>query len=180
MADIFDNQILCKKCSRQMKPELISKNGFNLRCIKCNKCGEIIIHPADRQEYENFMRLKNKEFSVKMRMVGNSYAVSIPREIVDFMREQEKMINDIVRLSFKDAGRLSLMFNTPEMHSENENLGVKSRVVKAREVKVVRNNKPILHIRQVKDSANPKNNQTRIFRASKSNKFEDEEEIEER
>ncbi len=45
-----------------------------------------------------------------MRLVGNSYAVSIPKEIVSFMREQEKIMNDMVRLCFEDMGKLSLNF----------------------------------------------------------------------
>ena len=110
MADIFDNQILCKKCNKVMKPVLVSKNGFNLRALKCEKCNEVIVHPADKAEYENFMKLKQKEFEVKMRMVGNSYAVSIPKEIVEFMHEQEKIVDDMVRLCFNDARKLSLMF----------------------------------------------------------------------
>lgn len=152
--DIFDNTILCKSCNKAMKPQLISKNGFNLRAVKCEKCGETIVHPADKREFEEFMRLKQKEFEVKMRMVGNSYAVSIPREIVDFMREQEKMINDMVRLSFQEAGRLSLSFNTPE---EN------ARTVSAKEVKIIKNGK-IFHAKQISDSANPKNNKKVILR----------------
>ena len=38
MKDIFDNKILCNECEKVMKPELISKNGFNLRVVKCEKC----------------------------------------------------------------------------------------------------------------------------------------------
>jgi hypothetical protein len=164
-----------------MKPLLISKNGFNLRAIKCEKCNEVIVHPTDKQEYENFMRLKQKEFNVKMRMVGNSYAVSIPREIVDFMREQEKMMNDMVRLSFQEAGRLSLMFNTPENQEDNfsQNPHVKSRMVTAKEVKIIKDGKQILHAGKFLDSAHPERNQTKIFKASKSensnNKYEEEE-----
>ena len=45
-----------------------------------------------------------------MRLVGNSYAVSIPKEIVLFMRHQEKAMNDMVKLCFEDFGRLSLNF----------------------------------------------------------------------
>ncbi|MDP1729173.1 MAG: hypothetical protein Q8L27_03160 [archaeon] len=173
MTDIFDNQILCKKCNKVMKPTLISKNGFNLRTIRCEKCNEIIVHPADKAEYENFIRLKQKEFEVKMRMVGNSYAISIPREIVDFMREQENMINDMVKLSFDNANRLSLMFNTPEC-AENSN--TQQRIVKSREVHVVRNNKPVLHVKQIYDSANPKNNKTHIFKNTNKEKELEEEE----
>lgn len=159
MTDIFEHDILCNKCGKSMKSFLISKNGFNLRAKKCEKCGQILIHPEDKIEYENFMKLKEKEFNVKMRMVGNSYAVSIPREIVDFMKEQESMLNNMVKLSFEEAGRLSLMFNTPEM-GENIN----SRIVKAREVRIIKNSKPILHARQFSDSAHPEKNKTQIIK----------------
>ena len=110
MTDIFDNAILCKKCNIKMKPIEVERQGFVLRAIRCDNCGSRILHPKDEAEYENFQRLKTKTFSVKMRMVGNSYAVSIPREIVDFMREQEKVMDDIVRVAFDEARKLSLMF----------------------------------------------------------------------
>ncbi len=87
------------------------KNGFVLRIVVCPKCNSKIIHPADEQEYNRFINLKNKEFRVKMRLVGNSYAVSIPKEIVSFIREQEKIMDDMVRLCFEDFGRLSLNFD---------------------------------------------------------------------
>ena len=94
-----------------MKKAEVIKNGFVLRVVACSECNEKIIHPADEQEYNKFISLKNKEFRVKMRLVGNSYAVSIPKEIVLFIREQEKIMNDVVRLCFEDFGRLSLNFN---------------------------------------------------------------------
>jgi len=167
MVDIFENRILCKKCNKEMKSGLVSRNGFNLRAIKCEKCGETALHPQDESEYQEFMRLKKKEYEVKMRMVGNSYAVSIPREIVDFMKEQENMINNMVRLSFENAGRLSLNFNMPEQESE----GIKSRTVSSKEVKIMRNGK-VFHAKQFSDSANPKNNNNLILR----NDLNDEEE----
>ena len=75
-----------------------------------SKCHEKIIHPSDEAEFNRFNSLKNKEFRVKMRLVGNSYAVSIPKEIVLFMREQEKIMDDMVKLCFEDFGKLSLNF----------------------------------------------------------------------
>jgi hypothetical protein len=117
-SDIFDNTILCRKCGTKMQKVQIAKNNFLFRAVICNKCGEKIIHPADQQEYEKFVNLKNKEFHVKMRLVGNSYAVSIPKEIVSFMREQEKMMNDMVRLCFEDMGKLSLNFVEEENDKE--------------------------------------------------------------
>jgi hypothetical protein len=109
--DIFDNKILCGKCNTKMEKAQISKNGFVFRAMICPNCHEKIIHPYDEQEYGKFINLRNKEFQVKMRIVGNSYTVSIPKEIVSFMREQEKIMNDMVKLCFEDMGKLSLDFN---------------------------------------------------------------------
>lgn len=157
MADIFDNKIFCKECDVAMKKAQIEKNGFLLRALVCPKCNDRIIHPIDEKEYNKFADLRNKEFSVKMRLVGNSYAVSIPKEIVSFMNNQHKIMNEMVRLCFEDFGRVSLNF---ENSQEDKN----SRVIKAREVHIVKNNKPVLHVRQVSDSANQKNNKTQIFK----------------
>ena len=110
MTDIFDNTILCKKCNSKMKKSKAVKNGFLLRLMICPKCNGKLIHPVDEQEYNKFINLKNKEFRVKMRLVGNSYAVSIPKEIVSFMEQQEKIMDEMVRLCFEESGRLSLNF----------------------------------------------------------------------
>ena len=110
MDDIFDNTILCKKCNTKMENSKMVKNGFLLRLMVCDKCKERLIHPVDEQEYNKFINLKNKDFRVKMRLVGNSYTVSIPKEIVSFIREQEKIMDDMVRLCFEEAGRVSLNF----------------------------------------------------------------------
>lgn len=112
MNDIFDNTILCNKCGKKMQKAQVVKNGFMLRLMVCPNadCNEKIIHPSDEQEYNRFISLKNKEFHVKMRLVGNSYAVSIPKEIVSFMNEQTKIMDEMVKLCFEDFGRLSLNF----------------------------------------------------------------------
>ncbi len=151
-----------------MKPVLISKNGFNLRAMKCEKCNEVIVHPADKQEYDEFMRLKNKEYEVKMRMVGNSYAVSIPREIVSFMQDQDNMINNMVKLCFAEPGKISMMFNTPEANEH-------ARTVSAKEVRVIKDGK-VFHVKQVIDSANPQNNKKVIIRNDLKEQKEEKEE----
>jgi len=118
--DIFDNTILCRKCNKEMKPIQIHKNGFVLRAVMCPKCNAKIVHPKDEQDYKNFNELKKKQFNVKMRFVGNSYAVSIPREIVNFMMEQEKIMDDMVKLCFEDFGRISLDFHHQEKNKNTE------------------------------------------------------------
>lgn len=159
--DIFENTILCKNCNIKMQKAIFSKDGFNLRAVVCSKCNEKIIHPNDEAEYNRFIDLKNREFNVKMRLVGNSYAVSIPKEIVSFMHEQKKMIDDMVKLCFEDSGRLSLNFNQDEVKNGD------ARVIKTREYRVVKNNKPVLHFKQVTDSANPKNNKAILIKKTK-------------
>lgn len=94
-----------------MKKAKVVKKGFILRAVACQDCNEKIIHPSDEQEYNRFINLRNKEFRVKMRLVGNSYAVSIPKEIVSFIRAREKVMDDMVKLCFEDFGRLSLNFD---------------------------------------------------------------------
>jgi len=94
-----------------MQRAQVAKNGFLLRAVVCQKCNEKVIHPVDEEEYNRFMNLRNRDFRVKMRLVGNSYAVSIPKEIVSFMRAHEKMMDDMVKLCFEEAGRVSLTFD---------------------------------------------------------------------
>lgn len=161
--DIFDQKILCRKCNSQMKKSEIYKNGFVFRAVVCSngKCGEKIIHPADESEYSKFINLKNKDFRVKMRMVGNSYAVSIPMEIVQFMNEQKSKMDEMVKLCFEDMGRLSLNFNNPN-----------TRVIKAREVKILKNGK-LVHARQFLDSAHPERNKTIIKKTKLRREIED-------
>lgn len=114
MTDIFDNTILCKKCDTKMKNAKVVKNRFILRAVVCPKCSFKLIHPVDEQEYLRYINLKNKEFRVKMRLVGNSYAVSIPKEIVSFMNQQKRIMDEMVNLCFEDFGKLSLNFKELE------------------------------------------------------------------
>ena len=109
--DIFDNKIICKKCNREMKKSSVVRNGFSMRAVECVRCGDKVIHPADLAEHDKFMEMKRKDYKVKLRLVGNSYAVSIPKEILNFMKESEKRFNDMVRLVFDDMKKLSLRFD---------------------------------------------------------------------
>ncbi len=120
MVDIFNETISCKNCKTEMKHIIVNKNSFELRAIHCPKCKKQIIHPADLNSAENFKNLKNKTYSVKLRLVGNSHAISIPKEIVEFMRHQERMMDDMVSLCFEDMHKLSLNFRREEDDEEYE------------------------------------------------------------
>ncbi len=103
-----------------MKPASIIREGFLLRAMICQNCKENIIHPIDEAKFNKYKNLRSKQYFVKMRLVGNSYAVSIPKEIVAFMQQQEQIMDDMVKLCFEDFGRVSLKFN--ESHEQNREL----------------------------------------------------------
>ncbi len=114
MTDIFDAKITCKNCDVEMEKGNVHKNGLELRAVVCPECGDKIIHPKDMETYEHYNNLKGKTFNVKLRMVGNSHAISIPKEIVDFVNEMHghmrKDMDEMVRLCFDDFQKLSVRF----------------------------------------------------------------------
>ena len=80
MADLFSTTILCEDCNRKTNKGELFRDGFKLRYWECDNCNKKWFHPLDQQDYETFQKLKQKKFQVKLRMVGNSYAISIPKE----------------------------------------------------------------------------------------------------
>ena len=111
--DAFNNIILCKNCERKTEKGLTIKEGFKIRTLKCPNCNEISYHPLDLKEYDDFQRLRQKNFNVKLRLVGNSFCVSIPREILEFA-EMEKQMNKIIRMSLEEPHKLSLFLRELE------------------------------------------------------------------
>tara|TARA_Y100000034_G_scaffold136834_1_gene216201 strand:- start:2593 stop:2985 length:393 start_codon:yes stop_codon:yes gene_type:complete len=114
MTDIFDTKISCKKCGKEMEKVKVNMKGFGIRAVRCRGCKEEIVHPSDIHALEQFKDLKGKNFHVKMRVVGNSHAISIPKEIVNFINEMHRDMQsemDMVRLQFDDFNRLSVHFD---------------------------------------------------------------------
>jgi DNA-directed RNA polymerase subunit RPC12/RpoP len=135
--DLFENTVLCKNCGKKMKPAYLEKEGFRIRALKCPSCSNQILHPQDVEEYKKFNSLRNRQFQVKLRLVGNSYTVSIPREIVNFMREEEEpenvhkkmqdhmhkqiqVMEQMVTLAMEEANKIGLSFNINTINTQNE------------------------------------------------------------
>lgn len=113
MADLYETTIVCDQCNKKTEKTAIPKEGLTLRGWTCPSCKKTWMHPEDEREFTEFKKLKNREFNVKLRMVGNSYAVSIPREIIDFEREMEEMTEEMdrmMRLMLEEPGKLSMFF----------------------------------------------------------------------
>ena len=73
MKDIFDQIVMCNNCNIRTNKKYVIKEGFKLRVLECPKCEDIIYHPSDLRDYEDYKKLKNLDFNVKLRMVGNSF-----------------------------------------------------------------------------------------------------------
>ncbi len=118
MPDMYESTtIVCDNCNKKTEKTAVPRNGFAMRGWTCASCNKTWIHPADEKEYEDFKRLKEREFNVKLRMVGNSYTISIPREIIEFEEEMEEMseeidkeMNRMLRLMLEEPGKLSIFF----------------------------------------------------------------------
>jgi len=116
MIDMYNQKILCNECDIQTKKNIISKDGYQIRILECPNCSKIIYHPRDIKEYEDFKKLKSRDFNVKLRMVGNSFCVSVPKELIDFHREMENEINDMVRLSLEGPGKIGMFFVSKKIY----------------------------------------------------------------
>ena len=111
MADIFETTVMCEDCNKKTTKHEIFRNGFKIRTWECPSCGKVWHHPADKQAYDDFQKLKEKEFQVKLRMVGNSYAISIPHEIIEFEEEFNRELNELISVSMEEPGKLSLFLH---------------------------------------------------------------------
>ena len=107
MEDIYETTIICGKCHKATEKGVVIKDGFRIRAWMCPNCGKKYLHPGDTAEYGQFRKLQQREFEVKLRLVGNSWAISIPKEIIDF---EEVTASKPVHLSLDEPGRLSISF----------------------------------------------------------------------
>ncbi|MBU2589580.1 MAG: hypothetical protein KKA65_00945 [Nanoarchaeota archaeon] len=109
MADIYDATIICDHCSKPTDKAILVKNGFKIRAWFCRKCKKEWLHPSDLAAYNAFKRLKERDFRVKLRLVGNSWAISIPKEIIEY---EDVTVSKTVQLSLDEPGRLSIFFTS--------------------------------------------------------------------
>ena len=109
MEDILDNiDVVCKTCKTPMQRGHTVKNGFKLRSFVCLKCKSHYLHPVDFDRYTQYNQLKEKQFNMKVRMIGNSFCISVPREIIRFNHVEE---NSIVSISMEDPEKVRLIFH---------------------------------------------------------------------
>lgn len=105
--DVYEATVICDRCNQPTQKCTTDKEGFLIRCWECFECNKQWLHPGDLEEYRHFIELKRKEFEVKLRQVGNSWSVSIPKEIIRFEEVRE---TKIIKMSMDEPGKLSIFF----------------------------------------------------------------------
>ena len=108
MSDLFDHPVLCTQCNQLMHRENTLQEGFPLRLWECSPCSTRVFHPGDLQDYQAYQRLHQQQFQVKLRRVGNSFCVSIPKELIDY--HQERKFQQVVRLHLEHPGKINVIF----------------------------------------------------------------------
>ncbi len=111
MEDLFNQRILCSTCNTQMQKGTAQKDGYTLRALHCQNCNKKVFHPGDLEELKQFQKIRDKEFRVKLRMVGNSYTISIPKEIIHFQEETQKEMEETIRMCLEEPEKLSIFFS---------------------------------------------------------------------
>ncbi len=111
MKSINQASILCNNCNKKAVKSTIIKNNFQLRSWKCPKCNEEWVHPLDLEAYNRFINMRQKQYAVKLRLVGNSYTVSIPKEIIDFQENIFEEMDNLIKMSLESPEKLSLFFS---------------------------------------------------------------------
>ena len=109
MKDVYENDILCKNCKKKTIKKHIVRDGFKIRTWECQKCGKIWHHPLDANEYLKFNKLKQKNFKVKLRKVGNSFSATIPSKIIEFRRVRDK--GEMIDLQLEKVNKVALNLN---------------------------------------------------------------------
>ena len=116
--DIFqDTKIICSRCNKETRQITLDQEGFKIRAKECPSCEKTWTHPGDMKDFEQFSHLKQRQFDVKLRRVGNSHTITIPREILEFekhffnqFRQLEKEMDQMMRLSLEEPGKIILRF----------------------------------------------------------------------
>lgn len=99
----FENLKIKCECGGSMKKIKTTWKGIEVRGWKCSKCSEEVINPADAQKALEIEKARKKNLLVvKLRSVGKSQVITIPKPII----EAEKLIEG-QKLEWKmEKGRL--------------------------------------------------------------------------
>ncbi len=90
----------CVLCKGGLKPYEETSEGVAIRGWKCNSCGETFYPSSEMLRWE-VLTGRRSDFARKVREVGNSFGVTLPRKLV---KEEGIHKNDFILFEKTDKG----------------------------------------------------------------------------
>src|SRR3989339_500737 len=97
-------EIPCE-CGGMASRGTVKYKSYEIRGWVCAKCKKEYIHPEDSMKISKLEELKKSNPSVKIRTVGQSLVITLPKEIVD-VYDLEK--GEIVRLNPENLKKIEI------------------------------------------------------------------------
>lgn len=72
-------------CGKIAKHTYTNIEGYRVKAWKCKTCGEEYLDSADAEFLLLLKKMKKKPLTAKVGVLGGSYIIRIPKEIVEFM-----------------------------------------------------------------------------------------------
>jgi hypothetical protein len=83
----------------------MSLEGYVVRGWECRECGEKYINPADANYVLAIKKLEGEKLQGKITKVGNSYALRLPKKLVDAMGYK---IGEKIEITLKEPRKMEI------------------------------------------------------------------------
>lgn len=101
----MEKEIVKCVCGEWTKPKMFRIEGFDVRGSDCPKCQEAYLNSADANIVYKFNQLKNQKLKATVTTTGNSYAIRIPKALVDLFKLKK---GEKINISLKDLHTIQI------------------------------------------------------------------------
>lgn len=74
------------QCGKSTDETHLNIDGFKIKAWKCESCGEEYLDSAEAQFLLMMKKMQKKPHTAKVGVLGDSYIIRIPKEIVEYMQ----------------------------------------------------------------------------------------------
>lgn len=93
-------------CGEWAKPiKRMNLSGYTVRGWECPSCGERFINPADANYVLALKKLEKEKLEGKVTKTGNSYALRLPKKLVDAIGYE---VGDTIEIKLKGPKKIEL------------------------------------------------------------------------
>jgi hypothetical protein len=101
----LEKEIVKCVCGEWTKPKMFKIDGFEVRGSECPKCKEGFLNGEDANLVYKFNQLKNQELTATVTTTGSSYAIRIPKALVDLLNLKK---GEKINISLKDLHTIQM------------------------------------------------------------------------